>query len=133
MAKNSPDRKQKFCKLVAQGLSAYQAALQAGYSETYANTYAHKLLGKYKDQIEELKPKVQAVLEKKFAYDVEQSFKKLSQIQELALLTDEKGNYCNLAAAIRAEELKGKMYGCYELDNKQKQAPMTINFKREYD
>lgn len=125
-------RQSKFCKLVAQGLAPYQAALKAGYSEKYAKCFSHKLLEKYKNKIEELKPKVQEVLEKKFIYDVETSFNKLNKIQELALLPNEKGDYCNLAAAIKAEELKGKMYGCYEIDNKQKQAPLTINFKRDY-
>lgn len=133
MTNKSPDRKQKFCKLVAKGLSAYQAALEAGYSKSYAKTDSHKLLEKYENEIEKLKPKVQEVLEKRFAYDIEQSFKKLVEIQELALLTDEKGNYTNLPSAIKAEELKGKMYGCYEADNKQKTAPLTINFKRDYD
>ena len=118
-------RQRKFCELVAQGESAYQACIKAGYSEKYANCYSHKLLGKYKDRIEQLKPKVQKVIEEKFNYSVEQSFQKLCEIQELALKEDEKGNYSNLSAAIKAEELKGKMYGVYEADNKQKAINLT--------
>ena len=83
-------------------------------------------LEKYKNEIEKLKPKAQAVLEKKFNYSVEQSFKKLCEIQDLALETDDKGNYCNLSAAIKAEELKGKMYGIYEADNKQKNIVIPV-------
>lgn len=123
---NTKKRQQKFCELVAKGESAYQACIKAGYSEKYANCYSHKLLGKYKDRIEQLKPKVQKVIEEKFNYSVEQSFQKLCEIQELALIEDEKGNYSNLSAAIKAEELKGKMYGVYEADNKQKNIIIPI-------
>ncbi len=128
MAKNKIEntRPQKFCEFVALGENAYQACLKAGYSEKYAKTFSHKLLEKYKNEIEKLKPKAQAVLEKKFNYSVEQSFKKLCEIQDLALETDDKGNYCNLSAAIKAEELKGKMYGIYEADNKQKNIVIPV-------
>ena len=73
-----------------------------------------------------LKPKVQEVLEQKFKYDVEASFKKLNEIQELALLQNKDGDYSNLTAAIKAEELKGKMYGVYEADNRQKSVVPVI-------
>ena len=118
-------RQRKFCELVAQGESAYQACIKAGYSEKYAKTDSYKLLEKYGNRIEELKPKAQKVIEEKFNYSVEQSFKKLCEIQALALSVDEKGNYSNLSAAIKAEELKGKMYGVYEADNKQKAINLT--------
>lgn len=133
MTKKTDKKQQKFINLVAQGINPHQACIKAGYSEKYAKTNSHKLRERYENEIEKLKPKIQEVLEKKFNYDVETSFKKLNEIQELALLTDVKGNYANLAVAVKAEELKGKMYGCYELDNKQKTAPMTINFARNYD
>ena len=128
MAKNKIEntRPQKFCEFVALGENAYQACLKAGYSEKYAKTFSHKLLEKYENEIEKLKPKAQAVLEKKFNYSVEQSFKKLCEIQDLALETDNKGNYSNLSAAIKAEELKGKMYGVYEADNKQKNIVIPV-------
>lgn len=119
-------RQRKFCEYVAKGESAYQSCIKAGYSSKYAKTNAHKLREKYKNEIDQLKPKVQKIVEEKFNYSVEQSFKKLCEIQDLALLEDEKGNYNNLSAAIKAEELKGKMYGCYEIDNKQKNT--VLNF-----
>lgn len=128
MAKNNDTRPQKFCKLAAQGLPAYQAAIKAGYSEKYAKNYSHQLLEKYGNKIEMLKPKVQEILEQKFKYDVEASFKKLNEIQELALLQNKDGDYSNLTAAIKAEELKGKMYGVYEADNRQKSVvPIIID------
>ena len=70
---------------------------------------------------------MQKAIEKKFSYSVEKSFNKLNEIQELALLPNEKGDYCNLASAIKAEELKGKMYGVYEADNSQKGYSVIIN------
>lgn len=129
--KNTKKRQQKFCELVAKGESAYQACIKAGYSEKYAKSDSYKLLEKYGKAIEQLKPKVQKVIEEKFNYSVEQSFQKLCEIQELALETDAKGNYNNLSAAIKAEELKGKMYGVYEADNKQKiSEPVKIEIDR---
>lgn len=123
---NTKKRQQKFCEYVAKGENAYQACLNAGYSEKYAKCYSHKLLEKYKNEIEKLKPRVQKVIEERFNYSVEQSFQKLCEIQDLALETDDKGNYSNLSAAIKAEELKGKMYGVYEADNKQRNIIIPI-------
>lgn len=113
-------KQQDFCKYVAQGETAHQACLKAGYAPSYAKNFSHKLLEKYGNEIEILKLKVQGILEKEFNYDVRTSFQKLNEIQELALLPNAKGEYFNLAAALKAEELKGKMYGLYELDNSQK-------------
>ena len=113
-------KQRKFCENVAKGLAPYQACLKAGYKPSYAKNFSHKLLEKYGNEIDKIKPKVKKIIEKKFNYDVETSFKKLCEIQELALLPDEKGNYGNLSSAIKAEELKGKMYGVYERDNTQK-------------
>lgn len=125
--KNTKIRQRKFCEYMAMGESAYQSCINAGYSSKYAKTNAHKLREKYENEIEKLKPKAQKVIEEKFNYSVEQSFKKLCEIQNLALQTDDKGNYSNISAAIKAEELKGKMYGLYEQDNKQKAAePQAI-------
>lgn len=126
-------RLQKFCEYVAQGESAYQACIKAGYSEKYAKTDAHKIRDKYENEIEALKPIVKKAIEKSFSYSVEKSFSKLNEIQELALLPNEKGDYCNLASAIKAEELKGKMYGVYEADNLQKSSDMQIIFTENYE
>ena len=114
------DRKQKFVELVASGESPYQACIKAGYSVSYARSNSHILREKYKNEIKELKPVMKKVIEEDFKYTVKESFSKLNEIQKLALLQDEKGNFQNLGAAIKAEELKGKMYGVYEADNSQK-------------
>ena len=125
--KINEERQRKFCEYVAQGLNAYRAAIEAGYSEKYAKTNSHKLLEKNEKEIEALKPIVQETLEKEFTYSVKESFNKLNEIQELAMLPNENGNYSNLGVAAKAEELKGKMYGVYEADNKQKAFNISVN------
>ena len=121
------NRKRKFCELVAQGLNPYRAAIEAGYSEKYAKTDSHKLLEKNEKEIEALRPVVKKTLEEEFTYSVKESFNKLCEIQELAMLQNENGNYSNLGVAAKAEELKGKMYGVYEADNKQKAFNISVN------
>ena len=125
--KINKDRQRNFREYVAQGLNAYRAAIEAGYSEKYAKTNSHKLLEKNEKEIEALKPIVQETLEKEFTYSVKESFNKLNEIQELAMLPNENGNYSNLGVAAKAEELKGKMYGVYEADNKQKAFNISVN------
>ena len=125
--KINKDRQRNFREYVAQGLNAYRAAIKAGYSEKYAKTDSHKLLEKNEKEIEALKPIVQETLEKEFTYSVKESFNKLNEIQELAMLPNENGNYSNLGVAAKAEELKGKMYGVYEADNKQKAFNISVN------
>lgn len=122
-------RKQKFIELVAGGEKPYRAAIKAGYSEQYAKVFSGKLLEKYKKEIEELKPIARQAIQEEFKYTVIESFKKFQEIQELALLPDAKGNYCNLTAAAKCEELKGRLYGVYEKDNTQKVTPeLNITF-----
>ena len=125
--KINKDRQRKFCEYVAQGLNAYRAAIKAGYSEKYAKTDSHKLLERNEKEIELLRPVVKKTLEKEFTYSVKESFNKLCEIQELAMLQNENGNYSNLGVAAKAEELKGKMYGVYEADNKQKAFNISVN------
>ena len=125
--KINKNRQRDFCEYVAQGLNAYRAAIKAGYSEKYAKTDAHKLLEKNEKEIEALRPVVKKTLEKEFTYSVKESFNKLCEIQELAMLQNENGNYSNLGVAAKAEELKGKMYGVYEADNKQKAFNISVN------
>lgn len=117
------ERKQKFIELVATGVKPYQACIQAGYTKSYAQSFSHILCEKYAKEIEELKPIAKAAIQEEFKYTAKESFKKLTEIQELALSTDDKGNYTNLSAAIKAEELKGRLFGAYEQDNTQKAVP----------
>ena len=126
------DRKQIFIELVAQGKKPYPAAIEAGYSEQYAKAFSGKLLEKYKKDIEELKPIAQEAIKEQFKYTALESFRKFIEIQELALLPDAKGNYNNLNAAAKCEELKGRLFGAYEQDNSQKAIPeLNIIVKKD--
>jgi len=58
-------------------------------------------------------------------YNTNSAFRKLKQIQKIALIPDEKGN-CNLTAALRAEELKGKLFGLYGSDIKTGEIQVNI-------
>ena len=124
--KKADNRRQKFIEFCALGESPYSAALKAGYQQSYAKSSSYRLWEKCRNEINALKPVAKEALEAKFKYSVEQSFEKLNEIQGLALLQDDKGNFNNLSAAIKAEELKGKLYGCYEADNKQKTVAVPI-------
>lgn len=120
------DRKQKFVELVASGESPYQACIKAGYSVSYAKSNSHILREKYKNEIQELKPIAKQAIKEEFKYTAIESFKKFQEIQDLALLPDEKGHYSNLNAATKCEELKGRLFGVYEADNEQKK-PDTLS------
>lgn len=117
------DRKQEFIKLVASGKKPYPAAIEAGYSKQYAKVHSGDLLEKCRKEIEELKPIAQEAIKQEFKYTAIESFKKFNEIQELALMPDAKGNYTNLNAAAKCEELKGRLFGAYEQDNAQKSIP----------
>lgn len=131
LTKPKDNRKQKFIELVAQNVTPYQAALQAGYAKATAKNKSHDMVEKWLPEIEAMKPVAQEAIEEEFKYSVKDSFKKLCEIQELALKPDEEGNYKNLMAATKTEELKGKMYGVYEADNAQH--GVTINYSRNYE
>lgn len=122
-------QQKEFCKFKAQGFSNEESALKAGYARTTAKTKAHLWLGKSEivAEIEKWKQKAEKKVEEEFNYSVEQSFKKLLEIQELALLPNKDGDYNNLNSAIKAEELKGKLGGCYEKNNTQQSTSITVN------
>lgn len=72
--------------------------------------------------VEALNQVAQKEIETNFKYDVLTSFKKLETIQELALTPSGKFKTLDLQSALRAEEMKGRLYGLYvdkkEVDNK---------------
>ena len=125
MAKGLDERQKKFVELVASGKSPYRACIKAGYSEQYAKAFSGKLLEKYKNEIEALKPVVQEAIKEEFKYTVKESFDFLCSIQNMAMNSLDKNGNPNLTALIKAEELKGKMFGVYQADNEQK----TLNFE----
>ena len=125
------DRKQEFIKLVASGIAPYKACIEAGYSEKYANTYSHKLLEKYKEEINELKAVAKKKIEEEFSYTAYDSFKKLQEYQEIAMNCFDRNGNPDVKTAIKAEELKGKLMGAYEKDNEQRTASFEVVINRE--
>ena len=80
MAKELNEKQRTFCELVAKGEAPYKACIMAGYSEKYANCYSHKMLGRYKEIIEELKQEVKEVIKEEFKYTIKESFDYLCNI-----------------------------------------------------
>lgn len=115
-------RLKDFCKYKAQGYSNEESAIKAGYSKTTANKKSHLWMDDSRiiELIEKLKAKVQKVAEEKFNYTIEEHFKNLMMIRDKGLEKTPKGYYQGLQSATKAEELMGRLYGCYEVDNKQK-------------
>lgn len=115
MAKELDKRRQDFCKYKAQGYSNVESAVKAGYTDKTAKTKAHLWLDKseIKEEIERLKGITREVADKKFGYTAEESFRKLKEIQDLALCPDGENGRLNHQAALKAEELKGKLTGLY--------------------
>ena len=70
-----------------------------------------------------IKARIQAhrqSIKDKFEYTVEDSFKQLDELLKLALCPDGENGKINLQAALKAEELKGKLKGLYieKVENK---------------
>lgn len=129
-SQNKDNRDKKFIELMAQGNNAYQAALKAGYSEAYAKAQSYKLLEKYRNEIEQLKPVYQEAKnelnKEEYKYTAQKSIETCRKIQEIALLPNGKGDYTNLPSALKAEEMIDRLLGLFEEDNKQKSATGLI-------
>ena len=100
-------RKQElFCReYVANGYNATQAALKAGYSKKTA--YASGAENLKKPQIVAFLSEYTRKEQEKFEYTKEAHFKELDELKEKAVITG------NVAAAVKATELKGKLCGLY--------------------
>lgn len=126
----------KFAEYYAQGHTAEESARLAGYSPKYARHNAYAILKR--PDVQEMVGKFKTIANnlaiQKFEYTVEQSFKKLEEIQDLAMEANQKdGEYYNLGTAAKVEELKAKLCGLFEIDNKQKSLPISINFINNYE
>ena len=111
-------KQEKFCQEYVILMNGTKAAINAGYSKDTAYSIACENLKKpeIKARIAELRKEI----EEQFYYSRSMSFKKLEEVQEKALnrvaynkLGDEYEKP-DLFAFLKAEELKGKMYGLYE-------------------
>ncbi len=124
------DRKRKFIELCAQGIAPYRACIDAGYSEKYALRFAHILSEKYQNKIASLKPIAEAAAQELFEQEIKYKktdcYNEFEEVRRLAMLPNEKGEYCNLNAANKAIENKGKLIGAFEADNQQKMPSMPV-------
>ena len=121
----------KFIELCALDFAPYKACIEAGYSEKYAKNFSGKLLEKYGNEIKELKAIAKKKIEEEFSYTAYDSFKKLQELQQLALNCFDKNGNPDVKTAIKAEELKGKLMGAYEKDNEQRTASFEVVVNRE--
>ena len=112
--------------------NATQAAKNAGYSEKTAGVIGYENLKK--PHINEAIKAECKKMEEAFHYSFVNSFSKLEEAQRLALLTVKKAFHegcCidetsapDLGAFIKAEELKGKLLGLYQPENR---AEVVVN------
>lgn len=109
-------RQDRFVKFYLKSGNATQAAIEAGYSKNTAYSIGSENLKKpeIKKKIEEAGEK----LAKKLDYSVAESFQNLVKAQELALARHKK----DLRTYVKAEELKGRLFGLYE------KSDVTVNF-----
>lgn len=70
-----------------------------------------------------LSPKKNKKSTKSLTYSKEESFKKLMEIQELALSMEPKPDF---TAALRSEELKGKLFALYDKKEDRPSASETL-------
>lgn len=130
-SKELTPREKEFAKEFVRTGNAYKSALKVGYDETTAKNKSYKWVDKEWEgkkgfkpllfqEVERLKSIVQTQAEEKFQVSIKQHYDKLREIQELAMLPDEKGNYKQLSTAAKCEESIGHLFGLYEKDNMQK-------------
>jgi len=91
---------------------ATQAAKNAGYSEKTAYSQGSRLLKHV--EVKKIIAQKRKELEANFYYSFVESFKNFEKAQELALENEKRPD---LAAYIKAEELKGKLFDLYKAEN----------------
>lgn len=106
------NRQKKFVSEYIKTCNATQSAVTAGYSKKTAYSIGQENLKK--PEIKEAIEKQQEKLQEKFNYTIEESFGNLKKAQEMALkrqMYDK--DMPDIANFIKAEELKGKLFGFY--------------------
>lgn len=114
---------EKFCEVyLTNGRNGAAAARAAGAKDP--KPYASKNLKRPEVQayLETIKESARETIKRRFSYTAEDSFEKLSEIQEKAIKDKQYG------PAIKAEEQKGKLAGLYESEEGKPQ-DITINVK----
>lgn len=130
-----------FCKAYAKEENGEKAAAAAGYSVRSGRQIAYRLLQKdyIRRKISDIRKPIAQKLEEEFRYTALQSFKNLCKAQDTALAqtqyypaTGETRPKPDLAAFIKAEELKAKLAGLFDEQNNKVQ-DITIHIKTSAD
>ena len=115
-------RSKDFFKNIAKGMTPEKAAIEAGYTQKTARAKAYKWLEDSRaiSEIEKYKKYANDINSKEFQYDIKKCFYEFERIRLKAIQPDKNGNYTNLMTAIKAVENQAKLFGLFEIDNKQK-------------
>ncbi len=133
------EKQKQFCEEFIIDFNGTQAAIRAGYSKRSAKQIAFENLTKldFQNYIKELienrnkRTKItQDEVVNKIIEVVEVCTQKVEQRDENG---DTVEKMLDVNGANKALDMLMKHTGGYDLDNKQKQPPLTINFKRDYD
>ena len=145
------EKQKQFCNEYLIDFNGTQAAIRAGYSEKTANRIASENLSKldiqaYLKELIKNRNERTRITQDEVIRDIIEVKNRCMQkapvvrfdkeIKEYMQVTDEFGRdvwQFDASNANKALDMLMKHTGGYDLDNKQKQAPLTINFTRDYD
>lgn len=133
------EKQKQFCNEFIIDFNGTQAAIRAGYSKRSAKQIAFENLTKH-----DFQTYIKELIEnrnKRTGITQDEVVKKIIDVVEVCTQkveqTDENGEtvekMLDVNGANKALDMLMKHTGGYDLDNKQKQAPLTINFTRDYD
>ena len=114
-------KQEKFCLNIVKGMTKYDSYIDAYDAENmqdatiYAKASSMCKEDKISIRIRELKEPIEKAIREELKYTALESFKKLNEIQEMAL-AEEKKEY---NSAIKAEDLKGKLANLYTIQTKE--------------
>ncbi len=134
------EKQKQFCNEFIIDFNGTQAAIRAGYSKKTANEQAAQLLAKlsiqsYIKELIEKRNERTRITQDEVVKDI---IKVKDRCMQNEAVLDKEGNLTGIykfdsQGANKALDMLMKHTGGYDLDNKQKQAPLTINFTRDYD
>lgn len=145
------DRQKRFCEEYLIDLNATQAAIRAGYSKNTARSIANENLTKpdiqqYLKRLIENRNERTKITQDEVIADIIEVKNRCMQKAPVVKYDKEEKDYIQVQdefgrdvwqfdanGANKALDMLMKHTGGYDLDNKQKQAPLTINFKRNYE
>lgn len=145
------EKQKQFCEEFIIDFNGTQAAIRAGYSKKSAKQIAFENLTKLdlqnyiKELIENRNKRTKITQDEVIADIVEVKNRCMQKVpvvkydkdeKDFVQVQDEFGRdvwQFDANGANKALDMLMKHTGGYDLDNKQKQPPLTINFKRDYD